>query len=483
MRHSPLNRFTRLLVLGLGALTACTTPSADTLARDLAAVTEMHVGLAPRWQAGEGPSAAEDRRVRELLSTPLDERGAVEVALIRSRRVQASIEHAIAAALEAHAEAAPANPVIEYLVRWPHGSGGPILDLGLSFGLLDLLRLPGRSDAADLATREASLDAAQAILDLVAEVRRAWIETAATQQLVALDADSVEAAQIAADLAERQFAAGTLPEIDHLRFRAFAAEAHASLDRTRGEAVAAAERLVRALGLHGEDLPVAVAGHLPVLSLPDTMDDDVERRAVTRRIDLERARGSVVAARLAAGLAGDTARLPDLELGASFERESDGSRSTGPSVSLVAPISPREAAFADAAEARAREAEARLFDLAVQIRSEAREAAAALQSAASTAARHRDVILPLRTAIVEQAQLHYNGMLIGVYDLLQEKREELRARRELVEALRAAWIARIDFDVALGGEPPEERGDTDPIGPAPAPVHEGPHDPTRHGGK
>ena len=74
-------------------------------------------------------------------------------------------------------------------------------------------------------------------------------------------------------------------------------------------------------------------------------------------IDLERARVDVVGTRLAAGLAADESLLPDLEAGVSFERERNGERSTGPTVSVALPLSGREAADAASALASAREAE------------------------------------------------------------------------------------------------------------------------------
>ena len=41
----------------------------------------------------------------------------------------------------------------------------------------------------------------------------------------------------------------------------------------------------------------------------------------------------------------------------------------------------------------------------------------------------RDNVLPLRQRIVQQSQLHYNAMLLGVFELLEAKQKEIDAGR------------------------------------------------------
>lgn len=457
---------TRISLVAVLALAGCAAPSAEPFADASTEAVAERTGVAPRWRKGGAASPEEDARVRELLSRPLGERSAVDVALIRSRRLQGVLERAIAAAFEARADAAPGNPVVDLIVRWPHTGGGPVVDAGLTFGLLDFLRLPGRRDAADLEARRAALESAEEIVGAIHEVRAAWFEAVAARQRAVLEASVAEAASIAADLADRQQVRGTLPDMDADRHRVLRDEAFLARDRSRLESTAAVERLVRALGVFGAEARLRVPDELPALPASEATPEDAEARAVGRRVDLERARVEVIATRLEAGLAADERLLPDLEAGVSYERERGGERTTGPSVAVPLPLSGKEAAHAASTLALARGAEDRLHDLAVRIRSEARESVEAVAVARAAVERLRDGILPRRAAMVEEAQRLYNGMLIGVYDLLGEKREELRARREMVEALRDYWLARLRLDEALGGGtvPPEEAGNP-PSGP------------------
>jgi cobalt-zinc-cadmium efflux system outer membrane protein len=64
---------------------------------------------------------------------------------------------------------------------------------------------------------------------------------------------------------------------------------------------------------------------------------------------------------------------------------------------------------------------------------------------------YRQVVIPLRHQIVEQNQLQFNAMQIGVFELLQSKQAEIDAGREYVEALKDYWMARAELERAVGG--------------------------------
>jgi cobalt-zinc-cadmium efflux system outer membrane protein len=83
--------------------------------------------------------------------------------------------------------------------------------------------------------------------------------------------------------------------------------------------------------------------------------------------------------------------------------------------------------------------------------SEVALAAQRLHAAQQRFANLRDVIIPLRQRIVEQSQRHYNGMLIGIFELLEAKQDEIRAGEDYVAAQRDYWIARAQLERATGG--------------------------------
>jgi outer membrane protein TolC len=59
----------------------------------------------------------------------------------------------------------------------------------------------------------------------------------------------------------------------------------------------------------------------------------------------------------------------------------------------------------------------------------------------------------LRKAISDENLLRYNGMLIGVFDLLADAREQIGAVSASIEAQRDYWLADAALQAALLGAP------------------------------
>ncbi|MBL8710957.1 MAG: TolC family protein [Rhodospirillaceae bacterium] len=95
-----------------------------------------------------------------------------------------------------------------------------------------------------------------------------------------------------------------------------------------------------------------------------------------------------------------------------------------------------------------------LWHTAVDVRSEVRENHAALLTRYDIAKYQRDTVLPLSAVVLEETQLEYNGMLMGIYDLIDDTRGQIEAGREYVEALRDFWIAEAELSQAVGGTLP-----------------------------
>jgi len=59
--------------------------------------------------------------------------------------------------------------------------------------------------------------------------------------------------------------------------------------------------------------------------------------------------------------------------------------------------------------------------------------------------------VPLRKRISEEQLLRYNGMLISVFELLADAREQVASVNAAIESLREFWIAEADLQAALNG--------------------------------
>ena len=81
--------------------------------------------------------------------------------------------------------------------------------------------------------------------------------------------------------------------------------------------------------------------------------------------------------------------------------------------------------------------------------SELRSSYTAYRNAYDLAKHYRDEVLPLQKIIAEEATLRYNGMFIGVFELLAENREQTKMVIAAIAATQAFWQADAGFQDTL----------------------------------
>lgn len=224
---------------------------------------------------------------------------------------------------------------------------------------------------------------------------------------------------------------------------------------TRIDARRDREGLNRLMGLWGPDLEWKVATSLPPLPEQEIAIEQLESFAISNRLDIEAARWGVETVGRALALKQKTRYFPvGIEVGVQHERESDGQRVTGPSLGLQLPIFDTGKASIARLKAEYGRSQRQLEGLAVNTRSEVREARDTMLAAREVKERYETVLLPQRVKILEETTLHYNMMLKGAYDLLMAKQAEVTAERGYVDAWRDYWIARTELERAVGGRLP-----------------------------
>ena len=101
------------------------------------------------------------------------------------------------------------------------------------------------------------------------------------------------------------------------------------------------------------------------------------------------------------------------------------------------------------AEATYMQAMHRAAQTAIDARSEVRQSYSAYRTAYDLAKHYRDEVVPLRKRISEENLLRYNGMLIGVFELLADSRDQVASVSASVEALRDYWVAETNLQTAM----------------------------------
>ena len=66
---------------------------------------------------------------------------------------------------------------------------------------------------------------------------------------------------------------------------------------------------------------------------------------------------------------------------------------------------------------------------------------------------YRDEVVPLRKLISEENLLRYNGMLIGVFDLLADTRDQIDSVMAAISAQQQFWLADAALQASIIGKP------------------------------
>jgi outer membrane protein TolC len=218
--------------------------------------------------------------------------------------------------------------------------------------------------------------------------------------------------------------------------------------------VAERERLTRLLGLTGEAATFKLPERLPALPPAPLESKGAEQTAMERRLDVLMARRASESTARSLGLTRSTGFINAFELGYQNKSVSGEPRADGYEIELELPLFDFGAARTAQAEAVYMQSVHRAAQVAVQARSEVREAYSAYRTAYGLARHYRDEVVPLKKRISEENLLRYNGMLIGVFDLLADAREQVAGVTGYVEALRDFWLADTQLQTALTGRSP-----------------------------
>jgi outer membrane protein TolC len=215
----------------------------------------------------------------------------------------------------------------------------------------------------------------------------------------------------------------------------------------------AREKLTRLMGLWGAQTGFLLPERLPDLPAQAKDLPDVERMALAQRLDMQGAR--LAAQQLAAqqGLAGAAVFTSGLEIGAQRNSYNNAPPQRGWELGLELPLFDWGGARRASADHSLRQAMLRAEQTAIDARSEVREAYGAYRSAFDIARHHLDEIVPLRKKVLDENVLRYNGMLIGVFELLADARLQIASVNAAIDAQRDFWLAESDLDMALIGRP------------------------------
>lgn len=465
---------TRLTIIAAASLllAGCASFSPDGGFGKVSQLTQERTGQGVALQRSPEDAQTARNRVAELLQVALTADAAVEVALLNNRGLQAKFGDLGIAESELVRAGRLKNPSLSF--GRMSGGGGVEIERTVLFDILGLLTMPMAKEVGQQRFEQAQYQAAYDAVSLAADVRRAYFDAVAAQELAKFYEQVKETADISNELAKRMLQAGNFNKLAQMREQAFYADATAQLARAQHQAAAQREKLIRLLGLYGEQLNFRLPQRLPELPKQVLEPQNAEQTAMDKRLDVQMAKRAAEATAKSLHLTNATRMVNVLDVAYKNKSESGAPRANGYEIELELPLFDFGSTRAARAQATYMQAVNRTAEVAVNARSEVREAYSAYRTAYDLAQHYRDEVVPLRKRISEENLLRYNGMLIGVFELLADAREQVAGVTGYVQALRDFWVAETNLQTALTARSPAAGSVSQPAaaaGSATAPGH------------
>ncbi len=454
MKIAPTTFVFGMLSLSLITLSGCVRfdfeESLSQANKDSAAFTRGRLQL---YQTEEQIETSKTRS-QELLGETLDQTNSIQLALINSPAVQQLLATHWANASSIAISGGIPNPVFDF-GRVTSDTELEIERL-LGIGLLDLIRYPMMRKRAQHSLKLNQVQLTSDVADLVTRVRSAWVDAVVAQQQVLYAEQVFSSAEASAKLAAEMQAIGNFNAISRARQQSFYAEAATGLTVARHNALAKRESLVRLLGLNRQQaVTLKLPERLPELPDAPLSETDVSSVANNNRLDVAMAIAALKAATSQQGIE-LLASVTDIELtGIRNTVWTDGERETikGYEIGLEIPLFRNIAQVRNKLNATSLAASNALEQVVRSANSHLRESYSAYRSSYDIAKHYRDEVIPLQQLVSEENLLNYNGMIIGVFELLADSRKQIQTVQSSIDAAGQFWMADASLRASMIGQP------------------------------
>lgn len=417
--------------------------------RDLTRVEELpHV-------ADQDVDPVASDAARRLLAQAIDADAAVRVALLNNRDLRATLrEMGIARGRLIQAGLLP-NPRAEIELLPERTSP---LELRVEYDITRAVLAPMRAHAVAPELEAARYRAAGAVVALGYRVRVAFYRLQSAAQRLAIAQQVRDGVAASRDAARAMLAAGNVAALNAASEEAAYERARVMVAKLELEVATEHERVQRLIGAYRDDTKWSVRGELPAVPEGAQPGDRIEMHALRASLELKQTRTRLEGLARRAGVARTAGWLPDVALDVhGLQPESGSSPSSGRDwrfgggANVSVPLFDRNQGTVSALRAEFDALLERYYGAAVEIRSAAREARARVLSSYERARQYQEVIVPAQRRVTEQTLLQYNAMQLGVFQLLQARREQLDVQLAYVETLREYWSAVAELDALLAG--------------------------------
>jgi cobalt-zinc-cadmium efflux system outer membrane protein len=442
------------LTVGFLFLSGCASMALDAGFQDVKAMVEERREVQIFWNNGTELDKKAAETLGSLLNRRLTADDAVQIALLNNRELQAVYSDLGVAQAELVQAGLLSNPIFDAAVKFPTSGGSrPDLELGAAMNFLNIFYIPLRKRVAAARFEETKTRVTGAVLDFAGRVRSAFYAYEADEQMLELRQTIVKALDASFEIARRLSDAGNISDLDLARERAQFETAKLALRSAEVSVRQSREELNVLMGLWRGETQWESAGRLPDIPEQSLQTKDIERVALERSLDLAQARQRIIGAGEELGLTRWTTLLPEFSAGPHGERN-EGAWEVGPQLEFSIPLFDQGQGRAGRTAAELRRFQQEYYALGVRIRAQARAVRARLEGARDRAMYYRDILLPLHERMVNEAQLQYNAMQLGPFQLLRAREQQIQTAVAYIEALREYWLDRGDLGQVLSGRLP-----------------------------
>lgn len=387
------------------------------------------------------------QEVQRLLAEPLSLQSASRIAVLNNPGFMAALSGLAISQADLEQAALLPNPGVRVIrSREDHGYN---TELDFSLNLFNLIFFSQNKAIALEQAKQQQQQVALQLVDLLAQSRSAYLEAVAAEQQFNYLQQVQEALDASAELANRMYQAGNYSELQQARQLKYVAEVKLQLARSQQQQLQSRERLYRQLGLWGEQINLRLPEHLDPVPDQLVQAEQAEQLAMMQRLDLQQAkqRLSMLEKRLKLDKNSRFIRGLSAEIAGSTQDSQERELALG----IELPLFDQGSTRISKAEAEYMQAWWQAQSLAVQARSEVREAHSQLQSQHQIALHYQKHLVPLAKKINQQNLLRYNGMLIGVFELIAETQAQVDTVIAQIAAQRDFYLAQLRLQQALWG--------------------------------
>ncbi|MBX3356970.1 MAG: TolC family protein [Phycisphaeraceae bacterium] len=422
----------------LSVLSGCASQRPDPRAEEAASTAAgLETAIAFRAEGGPLDEAA------DINSLTLAD--AVQRAVATDPRLHAALARVRIAMADADQARLLPNPVLDFVLRW--GPGKPQFEVSLAQDLIQILRIPKQSSAADHRLRQAAADAVTVALDTVVEVQERYIAAQGLELLLPLLLERRELLDKVVATAKARLEAGEGTRSDLTILEAERVELDVDIAESRRQLRDDRLRLARLIG----EPSGPAAWPLEPWSAPATAlssESEWIVAALANRPEVQSVAWSLAALGDEEALA---SFFPWDGAGFGFDAQRDEEFFIGPSISTPIPVF--DTGQARRARASAEQIEAR-HDLTMARRMVVEEVRVAYQSQEAIAAnlrRIRSELIPLQEQRRRQVEAAYQAGQSDVTPLFLAEQDLRAARARGIEAEQQLSLAAARLQRAVGG--------------------------------